>query len=88
MTEEKLRHTLQELQIELDKLHFDNETDRRNASQSIVQLEEKLREESFMSGDEYIVHELVEALEQFEESHPVLRELASRIADLLNKMGI
>ena len=74
--------------MELDKVHFDNEQKRDDVNQSLVLLEEKLREESFMSGDEYIVHELGEALQHFEETHPQVTDLLSRISDLLSKIGI
>lgn len=88
MTTEDLHHTLQELRLELDKAHFEHETARTSASRTVDALEEKLREESFMSGDEYLVNELSEALEDFEESHPEITSLVSRVTDLLAKIGI
>ena len=88
MPRKELRKTLQDLRFELDRLHFENEDHRDKANESVDALEEKLREESFMSGDEYLVHELGEALEHFEESHPQLTDLVNRISDLLAKIGI
>ena len=88
MPKEEIRTTLQELQLELDKVHFDNEANRENANQSLILLEEKLREESYMSGDEFIINELKEGLEHFEETHPRITDLVGRISDLLSKMGI
>jgi hypothetical protein len=92
MPEQELKTTLQALRLELDKVHFEHETSRQTVDDSIRVLEEKLREESFMSGDEYLVHELGEALshavEQFEENHPELTDLIGRLSDLINKMGI
>ena len=41
MPREELHTTLQELQLELDKVHFDNEANRENANQSLTLLEEK-----------------------------------------------
>lgn len=88
MSQEEIHTTLQELRLELDKAHFENEANRDNVNQSLVLIEEKLREESFMSGDEYIVHELGEALQHFEETHPRITDLVGRVSDLLSKMGI
>ena len=88
MPKEELRKTLQELQLELEKVHFDLVANRDQVTESIVLLEEKLREESFMSGDEYIAHEIKEALQNFEETHPRITDLVGRVSDLLSKMGI
>ena len=92
MPEQELKTTLQALRLELDKVHFEHESGRESVDQSVRALEDRLREESFMSGDEYLVHELSEALsnavEQFEEDHPQLTDLISRLSDLINKMGI
>ena len=88
MPREELHTTLQELQLELDKVHFDNEANRENANQSLTLLEEKLREESYMSGDEYIINELKDGLQHFEETHPRITDLVGRVSDLLSKMGI
>jgi len=88
MLKQELHHTLQELRLELDKLHFDQEAGRESLNQSVAALEEKLREESFMSGDEFLVHEISEAVKHFEESHPRITDLLGRISDLLSKMGI
>jgi len=88
MPKQELRKTLQELQIELEKLNFENEADRDKVNQSLADVEKKLRDESFMSGDEYMIHELKESLEHFEEAHPNLTGIFSRIADLLAKIGI
>lgn len=88
MPQEELQTTLQDLRLELDKLHFDNEAHRLQVNDAVYKLEEKLRDESFMSGDEFLVHELKEALLHFEESHPKLTGLVGRVSDLLSKMGI
>jgi F0F1-type ATP synthase membrane subunit b/b' len=88
MPKQELHHTLQELRLELEKAHFDYEDKRQTANRSVDALEEKLRHESSMSGDEYLLNELREALEDFEESHPEITTLVSRVADLLAKMGI
>ena len=88
MPKEELQRTLQELQLELDKVHFDVEDHRDQISESIVLLEGKLREERFMSGDEYLIHEIKEALQHFEETHPRITDLVGRMSDLLSKMGI
>jgi uncharacterized alpha-E superfamily protein len=87
MPKKELHKTLQELRVELDRAHFDYEKT-PSVESSMSQLEEKLREESFMTGDEYLVHELKEALEEFEEDHPQLTDLVGRISDLLSKIGI
>ena len=81
MPEQEIHHTLQELQLELEKAHFENDANRASVSQSVAALEEKLREESFMSGDEYLVHELAEALQHFEEDHPQITALVGRLSD-------
>lgn len=88
MPKEELKITLQDLRLELDKLHFENEAHRLRVNDSIYKLEEKLREESYMPADEFIVHELKDALLQFEESHPQITALVGRVFDLLGKMGI
>ncbi|MBT4161021.1 MAG: DUF4404 family protein [Gammaproteobacteria bacterium] len=88
MPQQELQTTLQELRLELDKLHFDHEAGRDSVNKSVAVLEEKLREESFMSGDEFLVHELSDALTHFEESHPQITDLLGRVSDLLSKMGI
>ncbi len=88
MPKEELYRTLQELRLELDKVHFDNESSRDSVSQSVTRLEDKLRQESLMSGDEFIVSELTEALQHFEETHPRITDLVGRVSDLLNKIGI
>ena len=88
MPKQELHTTLQELRLELDKLHFEHEAGRESANQSVAALEEKLREESFMSGDEFLVHELRDTLTHFEETHPQITDLLGRISDLLSKMGI
>ncbi len=88
MPKEELQTTLQDLRLELDQLHFENEAQRLKVNDSIYKLEEKLREESFMSADEFIVHELRDALLHFEESHPQITALVGRVSDLLVKMGI
>ena len=79
---------MQELQLELEKLNFENDEHREKISQSLADVEKKLLDESFMSGDEYIIHEIKESLEHFEETHPNLTGIFSRIADLLSKIGI
>ena len=88
MSKDALQTTLQELQLELDKLHFDNEEHRDSVDRNLVALETKLREEGFMSGDEYLIHEIKESLSEFEEHHPKVTELIGHISDLLAKMGL
>lgn len=88
MPKEALRKNLQQLQLELEKVHFEHETNREAVSRQVLELEGKLVDESFMSGDEYLLHELKEALEDFEEEHPQLTTLIGNISDLLAKMGI
>ncbi len=88
MPAQELRKTLQELQIELEKLNFENDAHKDKVNQSLAEVEKKLRDESFMSGDEYVIHELKESLEHFEETHPNLTVIFSRITDLLAKIGI
>ena len=88
MPEQELRKTLQELQIELEKINFENEDHKNKVDQSLAELERKLRNESFMSGDEYVIHELKESLEHFEQTYPNLTSIFSRIADSLAKIGI
>jgi len=88
MPAQQLRKTLQELQIELEKLNFENDAHKDKVNQSLAEVEKKLRDESFMSGDEYVIHELKESLEHFEETHPNLTVIFSRITDLLAKIGI
>ena len=46
MPENPLRTTLEELQIELEKLHFDNEELKENVDRSVAALESKLLDES------------------------------------------
>lgn len=92
MPEQELKTTLQELRLELDKVHFGEASGRDSVDQSLQAIEEKLREESFMSGDEYLVHELGEALsgalDRFEDEHPDLVQIVGRLSDLISKMGI
>ena len=88
MPRQEMYKTLQELKLELDKLHFEHEAHRAAVSDSVATLERKLQEESLMSGDEFLVHELKDALEAFEESHPRVTDLVSRMTDLLSKIGI
>ncbi|MDA0977745.1 MAG: DUF4404 family protein [Proteobacteria bacterium] len=88
MPRKQLHKSLQELRLELDKLHFEHEAQRDALNQQVIALEEKLRDESAMSADEYLIQELAEALEEFEEEHPRLTELVGRITDLLARMGI
>ena len=88
MPKQELRKTLQELQIELEKINIDNDEHRDKINQSLADVEKKLRDESFMSGDEYIIHEVKESLEHFEEAHPNLTSIFTRITDLLAKIGI
>jgi|TARA_B110000263_G_C15243917_1_gene480779 hypothetical protein len=88
MPKEALRTTLQELQIELEKLNFENQAHRDQVDRSILEIETKLRDESFMSGDEFLVRRLEESLQEFEEHHPKVTELVGHISDLLAKMGI
>lgn len=84
MSTEEIHHTLGELRIALDREHFDHE----GVNNALTSMEDKLREESFMSGDEYLVHELKEGLKHFEEEHPDITALVGRLADLMAKMGI
>jgi len=84
---EEIHKTLQELRLALDKAHFDHSTD-EGVGEKMLLLEEKLREESLMSGDEYIVNELKEALQHFEETHPQITDVLGRLSDLLAKMGV
>lgn len=88
MPREELKVTLQDLRMELEKAHFEHEQHRDKANQHLAELEEKLLEESLMSGDEYLVHELKELLDDFEEEHPRITTLVSRVSDLLAKIGI
>ena len=88
MPREALKTTLQELQLELEKLNFENQAHRSEVDRSVAELEKKLRDESFMSGDEYLIHELRESLQSFEEHHPRLTELIGHMSDLLAKLGI
>lgn len=88
MPKQELHHTLQELRLELEKLHFEHEDKRTAVNDSVSALEEKLREESFMTGDEYLAHELAEGLKHLEEEHPHITSLVGRVSDLLSKMGI
>ena len=88
MPEQELRKTLQELQIELEKINFENDAHKDKVNQSLADIEKKLRDESFMSGDEYMIHEIKESLEHFEETHPNITAIFSRITDLLAKIGI
>ena len=88
MPREAFHKTLQEIQLELEGLDAELEGQRERIDSSVSELEKKLLEESFMSGDEYLVHELTEALEEFEEEHPRLTELVGRLSDLFAKMGI
>lgn len=88
MPKEELKKSLQELQIELEKIHFDNVTTKEDISDTLVKLEEKLREESFMSGDEFLVEQVKESLENFEGEHPKITELMGKVSDLLAKIGI
>ncbi len=85
---EEFHKTLAELRLELEKVQFEREDNQAEVNQSVAALEEKLKEESLMSGDEYLVHELTEALEHFEETHPQLTDILGRMSDLLSKMGI
>ena len=88
MPKQELHKTIQELQLELEKLNFENEAHRDRVNQSVTDFEKKLLDESFMSGDEFLVHEIKEALEEFETSHPRLTDLVGRVSDLFAKMGI
>ncbi len=88
MPKQELITTLQELQMELDKLTFENEAHKDRMNESVAALEKKLRDESYMSADEYLIEELKESLVEFEENHPGLTNLLSRISDLLAKIGI
>ena len=88
MPQEQLHITLQELQMELERVNFKDDDHRDSVNDSIATIQKKLRDESLMSGDEYIVHELKEALEEFEEQHPKLTDLIGRMSDLLSKIGI
>ena len=92
MPQQELKTTLQQLRFELDKVHFQEASGRDSVDQSVHAIEEKLREESFMSGDEYLVHELGEALsnalDRFEDEHPDLVQIVGRLSDLISKMGI
>ena len=88
MPKEQLKGTLQDLRLKLQEAQFRHENSRDLAEQRLADLEEKLVEESFMSGDEYLVQELKEQLEEFEEDHPDITMLVGRISDLLAKMGI
>jgi hypothetical protein len=88
MPEKALIKNLQELQIELEHLNFENESHKQKLNQSIAEVQKKLRDKSFMSGDEYLIHEMKESLAQFEQSHPGLTDILGRMSDLLAKMGI
>ena len=88
MPQQELRKTLQELQIELEKINFDNDAHKDKINQSLADVEKKLRDESFMTGDEYLIREVRESLEHFEEAHPNLTSIFTRITDLLAKIGI
>lgn len=88
MPRKELKLTLDELRRELDQARFTHENNKHKAHQYLASLEDKLREESFMTGDEYLVHELKELLEEFEEDHPQLTLLLGRASDLLARMGI
>ena len=88
MPKRELTKTLQDLRIELEKINFDNAAHRDKINQSLADVEKKLRDESFMSGDEYLIHEVKESLEHFEETHPNLTSIFTRITDLLAKIGI
>ena len=88
MPTEAILNSLQDLRLELDKLAFEHEDHRTQVEKSVAELEEKLRAESFMSGDEYLLHELRDSLADFEEHHPKLTDMIGHISDLLAKMGI
>ncbi len=88
MPKEELKKSLQELQIELEKLHFDNVTTKEDINETLVKLEEKLREESFMSGDEFLIEQVKQSLEDFEGEHPKITEIMGKMSDLLAKIGI
>ena len=88
MPKEALIKNLQQLQLELEKVHFEHETSRESVSQQVLELESKLLDESFMSSDEYLLNEIKEALGHFEEEHPEVTALVGNISDLLAKMGI
>ena len=88
MPQKQLHLTLQELQLELERVNFEDESQRASISESIATMQKKLRDESFMSGDEYLLHELKESLEEFEEQHPNIAEIIGRVTDLLAKIGI
>ena len=88
MPRKALKGTLEELRRELEQAQFAHETHKDKAHQHLASLEDKLVQESFMTGDEYLVNELKELLEEFEEDHPQLTLLLGRVSDLLAKMGI
>lgn len=88
MPSKELKLTLDEIRLELEQAHFTQNSQKHKAHQYLASLEDKLLEESFMTGDEYLVHELKELLEEFEEDHPQLTLLLGRASDLLARMGI
>jgi hypothetical protein len=88
MPQKALHKTLLELQIELDQLHFTNEAQKTKIDQQILALEEKLRQESFMSSEAFLFEQLKEQIESLEESHPKITEVTGKLFDLLAKMGI
>ncbi len=85
---ESFRNQLAALQVALEAVHFENLEHRDRVSAPIAALEEKLLDESLMSGDEFLLHELRLALQEFEDDHPALTEIVGRMADLLAKIGL
>ena len=88
MPRAEIQKTLQSIRLELERMTIDQEDGRARIEESVRQLEEQLLDESRMTGDEYLLHELKESIEEFEESHPVLTDLVSRLSDLFAKIGI
>lgn len=88
MPKDALISNIQQLHLELEKVHFEHETSREAVSQQVLDFEQKLIDDSLLTGDEYLLSEISEALEEFEEEHPQITALIGNISDLLAKMGL
>jgi hypothetical protein len=85
---DKLRSTLTELESELRELeHVDPHT-RTILEQAVVDIQSALKQPDGEWQSDSFMHQLRDAAERFESSHPTLFGIISRTIDALGQMGI
>lgn len=87
MSEQQLRHELERLKQEADKLASDDEAGRERMNNLIAQIEKRLAEGE-ENDDEGLFDQVQEAISHFEAEHPRATAILNDIMVTLSNMGI